>query len=139
MAALCITPVKKVMIKSEEKTPVKKTSPPKDVVSKILMASVDLKEAIRRQSFFDHVKDGAPMKAKLAANKDGIEKIYSHLADFGRLPTTSGWQKSLQIADAWLQHEIVGASKDAERCRPDAIFLVRAMRKQRKSQRNKNP
>ena len=74
MAALCITPVKKVMIKSEEKTPVKKTSPPKDVVSKTLMASVDLKEAIRRQSFFDHVKDGAPMKAKLAANKDGIAK-----------------------------------------------------------------
>ena len=111
------------------------TMPPVQVLAKVILASVDVKEAIRRKSFLEHLGPGTPMRRKCQENRNVIMKIGDYIKDFGRPPTTALMQRAIDKADAYMQNAVLGSlgpNRDLEKCRPDAVVIVKGLRSKKK-------
>lgn len=109
--------------------------PPVKVLAKVILASVDVKEAMRRKSFLEHLGPGTPMKRKCEENREVIMQISEYIADFGKSPTTALMQKAIGKADAYMQNAVLGSlgsNRDLEKCRPDAVVIMTGLRAKKK-------
>ena len=130
-----------MMKKEETLTPEKTDNLQKqasaEVIAKIVLVSVDVREAMARRSFMQH-KEGAPKKTVFNMNREVLESMQFHLHDYSVHPTKARIQRSLAIADGWLQFSIAGGRKELEFYRSDACIIFDGLRKTSKSKKDKD-